>query len=270
MKRDGKSFLSPFLPFTLIELLVVVAIIAILMAMLLPALSTAKDTARRANCLGNLKQMGVGFNQYLADYGGFYYPSSMQNLGIDNNCSQQIWQGYAVGGVPATYCNFGAFYPYFSSLNVYFCPATEWPATSWYNIKPETSKANFGKSSTYAFSSYASASFMAKHMGSNVSRWIGNMAIGADALQQGITGTRGVAGASGTVPAVSHKNMGWNILKMDGSGKWFPISEMSAANEPRHGGNDPLGENNTYSDGDHTGAMAFWGIGSGMAVPYQN
>ena len=76
--------------FTLIELLVVIAIIGVLMAVLLPALTKVRTTARQVQCMSNLKDIGVAFYLYLDDHNETFPPGG----GYDSGRVNRSWEEY--------------------------------------------------------------------------------------------------------------------------------------------------------------------------------
>ncbi len=113
--------------FTLIELLVVIAIIAILAAMLLPVLNRSKQTALKAQCINNFKQLQICYRMYVDDNN-----DNLPLNDIGSGTGVSSWIAYATPNASAQFdyntknIQKATLYPYNQSPKIYLCPANNY------------------------------------------------------------------------------------------------------------------------------------------------
>ncbi len=146
--------------FTLIELLVVIAIIAVLIALLLPAVQAAREAARRAQCVNNLKQIGLGLMNYESSNGAFPPTTILVPATTGGPGTWAFSSSWSVFARITPFLEQGAFYSTinfsldygkapnltasYTTLNLLFCPS---------DPGPHYDSASYG-GTTYATTSY--------------------------------------------------------------------------------------------------------------------
>ncbi len=208
--------------FTLIELLVVIAIIAILAAMLLPALSSAKEKSRRVACLGNLKQVAVATLMYAGDNADKVVPAGSGKYPLQFNLNDLAISSWEQLGLRVTQTN---------SRSVWACAnRPEFPAYDPGNQQFLIGYQYYGGIANWLnnLGTYPSAS----PMKTTTAKPLWMLAADLVAKPDGTSWSFPKVPGSGWSSLPSHKDgsrtlpAGANEVFIDGSARWIPARQL--------------------------------------------
>lgn len=114
---ERRAFRGRKAAFTLIELLIVIAIIAILASIIFPVFARARESARRAGCQSNMKQLGLAITQYAQDYDEVMVPDCLDGTAYATGCY------VATSTATENYKWMDLIYPYVKSEQAFNCPS---------------------------------------------------------------------------------------------------------------------------------------------------
>ncbi len=209
--------------FTLIELLVVIAIIAILAAILFPVFARARENARRASCLSNLKQFGLAMMQYTQDYDEKYPINSWV-------CGSNPCLGVYESGSTVTILWYYALTPYIKNYQIYNCPSA---TTTYQNVRSD-GNVTYSSASNYGWNTYATGTTYPGDLFTPFDR--ASMASIDDPSGTLLVTEAGYYRACGYSPTTGQANIdnasqvqerhfdGSNVLFADGHAKWLKRS----------------------------------------------
>ena len=229
--------------FTLIELLVVISIIALLVAILLPALASARDAARRSTCASNLRQLSIAATVYSEEEKGVLPPMYWPSLSGFNELNSNHWSRWGalqIGGSDVLWLNYGVAWDLglITSHEVLYCPNQTdeqldpaiyepWPTLSQVGGAPSS----FGIRVAYTFNprlkDIAGGDRFRAYQ--TLQEFPNDAIFGLDVLE--------------SESKTAHINIpGWNVGTSDGAVRFVPSAEtldVIVTNTPGFSGNSP-------------------------------
>jgi prepilin-type N-terminal cleavage/methylation domain-containing protein/prepilin-type processing-associated H-X9-DG protein len=213
--------------FTLIELLVVIAIIAILAAILFPVFAKAREKARQTSCLSNVKQMSLGFLQYMQDYderftlGGYVIPGfNIPGVGGSADGSNVNMWRFLIN-------------PYCKNYQIFLCPSAPGVGDPGYPGNQLTRQYGYNG----ALSNVAAGTIRTPaecFLVGDAAHWMGNGCSGYAFAYPAQENRDTAVACNATQPTnqtekQSRHNSGSNIGYADGHGKWLQCTAIRGA-----------------------------------------